>query len=157
MVRWLRGRYAPCNMYMSARCVKVGLRFSPDLFRCDSCGLQFLQSGNNYYDLLPHHLLENKGNQWRERQQEMEERNKDLIASPLPRIIAWIRLHPLCLLLATLFGDVLDVGGERRALFATIFPATLHRRWLGEYNCEVKMRGCGVRIVSYLLPSTVRG
>jgi hypothetical protein len=96
VVRWLRGRYAPCNMYMSARCVKVGLRFSPDLFRCDSCGLQFLQSGNNYYDLLPHHLLENKGNQWRERQQEMEERNKDLIASPLPRIIAWIRLHPLC-------------------------------------------------------------
>ena len=62
---------------------KDKLAFSPTLVQCSSCGLQFPQGRNDCFDLLlPHHLLDNKGRRWGERQQEMEEWYEDLIANP---------------------------------------------------------------------------
>jgi hypothetical protein len=52
---------------------KGELEFSPSLIRCGSCGLQFVQSRTDCFDLLPPHLLESEVTQWGERQKEMEE------------------------------------------------------------------------------------
>lgn len=91
---------------------KGRLDFSTSSIRCGSCGLQFLQSRNDCFDLLPHHLLENKGNQWGERQQEMEGWYEDLIATPAAAKDCFVNDYaPFAPILATLSGDVLDVGG----------------------------------------------
>ena len=91
---------------------KGKLAFSAGLIRCSSCNLRFLQSRDDFLDLLPGHLLDNKGERWRERQQEMEEWYKDLIANPTVAKNCFVRDYaPYASLLATLSGDVLDVGG----------------------------------------------
>ena len=59
---------------------KGRLEFSTGLIRCVSCGLQIPQASNEYLDLLPTHQLEDKGKRWEERQQEMREWYKGMIA-----------------------------------------------------------------------------
>ena len=103
-----------CALQRLLRCpvCKGKIEFSPGFIRCRSCSLQFLQSKDDYFDLLPHHLLENIGKPWRERQQEMEEWYKDLIANPAAAKDCFVNDYaPYAPLLATLSGDVLDVGG----------------------------------------------
>jgi SAM-dependent methyltransferase len=117
---------------------KGGLDFSPGLIRCNSCGLRFPQSRNDCFDLLSHHLLENRENQWGERQQEMEEWYKDLLASPAVANDCFAKDYtPYAPFLATLSGDVLDVGGgvgivrdylPRNTQYTVIDPSL---EWLG--------------------------
>jgi SAM-dependent methyltransferase len=91
---------------------KGRLEFSPGLIACSSCGLQFPQSRNDCFDLLPHHLLKSKGGQWGERQQEMEDWYKGLIVSTVAADSCFVDDYtPYAPLLATLSGDVLDLGG----------------------------------------------
>jgi SAM-dependent methyltransferase len=91
---------------------KGELEYFPDLIRCQSCSLQFPQSRNDCFDLLPQHLLQNKGKQWEERQQEMKEWYKALIASPAEAKHCFENDYiPHAPLLATLSGKVLDIGG----------------------------------------------
>jgi SAM-dependent methyltransferase len=91
---------------------KCKLAFSPSLIQCSSCGLQFSQGRNDCFDLLPHHLLDNTGRRWGERQQETEEWYKILIANPAAANGCFVNDYaPLASILATLSGDILDVGG----------------------------------------------
>src|SRR3712207_5896373 len=92
---------------------KGSLEFSPGLIRCVSCALRFFQPRNDYFDLLPHHLLENEGDQWRQRQQEMEGWYKDSLGlRPAADHDCFVNEYaPYASLLSTLSGDILDVGG----------------------------------------------
>lgn len=91
---------------------KGRLEFSPGLISCASCGLRFPQSVSDHFDLLPHHLLKNEREQWEERQQEMEEWYRGLIADPAVANDSFVADYgPYAPLLVTLSGDILDVGG----------------------------------------------
>ena len=117
---------------------KGRLEFTPGFIRCVSCALRVSQPRNDYFDLLPRHLLVNKGNQWRERQQEMEEWYKDLIAGGAAANNCFVKDYtPYASLLATLSGNILDVGGgvgvvreylPRDAQYTVIDPSL---DWLG--------------------------
>lgn len=90
---------------------KGGLEFSPGLIRCSSCGRRFPQSRSDCFDLLPSPLPESEREQWEERQQEMEEWYGDLIAGPAAAEELLEDYTLYAPLLATLSGDILDLGG----------------------------------------------
>lgn len=91
---------------------KDQLNFSTDLIRCNSCDLQIPQASNDWFNLLPHHLLRNEETQWEERQQDMEVWYQNLVASPTSA--SYCLSHDYASYasyLATLSGRILDIGG----------------------------------------------
>lgn len=142
------------------------LDFSLDLIACTSCGMQFCQVHKDCFDLLPRHLLENESNQWKERQQEMEEWYRNLIANPVEADSCFANDYtPYAPLLATLSGLVLDIGGgngivrqflPKDAQYIVIEPSL---DWLGiewasiaEHFPCLETRPCFVQGIGEYLP-----
>jgi ubiquinone/menaquinone biosynthesis C-methylase UbiE len=91
---------------------KGELTFFPDLISCLSCARHFPQRSNEYFDLLPSHLLEVNEKRWKDRQQEMEAWYEDLMANPARAGNCFAHDYtPYAALIAELSVEVLDVGG----------------------------------------------
>jgi SAM-dependent methyltransferase len=91
---------------------KGELDYLPSLIKCSSCNLNFPQATNEWLDLLPSSLLDQKSNHWEKRQQEMENWYKKLIVTPSQAGKCLSNDYaPFSSYLAKLPGIVLDIGG----------------------------------------------
>jgi SAM-dependent methyltransferase len=91
---------------------KGALHFSLEMISCLSCGLELMQSRNDFIDLLPNNLLDNDRSGWELRQQQMEKWYQELVAHPDWAIQCFINDYTsYSSLLSTLTGTVLDIGG----------------------------------------------
>jgi SAM-dependent methyltransferase len=91
---------------------KGTLHFSPDMISCVSCNLELVQSWQNFIDLLPNDFLDKDRSGWKCRQQEMERWYQELVAEPKWAIQCFMDDYTsYASLLATLSGNVLDIGG----------------------------------------------
>jgi SAM-dependent methyltransferase len=90
---------------------KSGLALAPGLFRCVSCGEPFPQGRDDCIDLFPERVW-NDRTRWEERQREMEESYRELMADPAEAILGYRSDYgPYGPLLSRYDGLVLDVGG----------------------------------------------
>ena len=83
-----------------------------DLVRCTLCHRTYPQSNASYLDLLVHDRLAQEQTRWASRQSDMDGWYREFIQNP-PRAIASLQqeYEPHAPTLATLTGDVLDIGG----------------------------------------------
>jgi SAM-dependent methyltransferase len=153
------------KLYVCPVC-KGGLRFTPTVISCVSCGLQFFQSRSDCLDLLPHHLFANEESHWGARQQEMEDWYKALIADPTEAYDIFVTDYtPYAPLLARMSGTILDLGGgigivrhylPHDVRYIVIDPslAWLETKWvsLAEHFPCLKTRPCFVRGIGEYLP-----
>jgi hypothetical protein len=105
---------------------KGTLHFSPDMISCVSCSLELLQSRHDFIDLLPNDFLNNDRSDWKWRQQEMEKWYQELIVEPKWAIQCFMDDYTsYASLLATLTGNVLDIGGGN-GVIRHYLPASAH-------------------------------
>ncbi len=91
---------------------KSQLKFFNDLISCKSCDFQVRQISNDWFNLLGDRLLNKEETQWEERQQQMEDWYKNLVASPTAASDCLTNDYaPFASYLATLSGAILDIGG----------------------------------------------
>jgi SAM-dependent methyltransferase len=145
---------------------KGALEISTAMIKCASCGSEFSQSSQEYFDLLPEHLLESEESRWQERQQEMGKWYGELIATPAAAHDCFARDYsPYAQFLASLSGTVLDIGGgvgivrhylPSDATYIVVDPSTdwLDADWksLAERFPCLKASPCFVRGIGEYLP-----
>lgn len=91
---------------------KGQLAFTTSLITCVACGEQFVQTSDEYCNLLPAALRQAEESHWGERQVEMEAWYRGLLADQAEAVYCFKHDYtPYAPLLATLSGRVLDVGG----------------------------------------------
>jgi ubiquinone/menaquinone biosynthesis C-methylase UbiE len=106
-------RPVPQDLFVCPVC-KGGLRNADvDAIVCTICGLRFRQASKDYVNLLPDDLWQPHADCWSERQHEMEEWYRELIAEPIAArdILIEHDYKPYARVLATFSGTVLDLGG----------------------------------------------
>ena len=106
-------RPVPQDLFVCPMC-KGGLRNAGvDAIVCTICGLRFRQTSKDYVNLLPDDLWQPHADCWSERQHEMEEWYRELIAEPIAArdILIEHDYKPYARVLATFSGTVLDLGG----------------------------------------------
>jgi SAM-dependent methyltransferase len=82
------------------------------MIRCVSCSLELVQPRDGFIDLLPNDFLDNDRSGWKCRQQEMERWYQELVTEPKWAIQCFMDDYTsYASLLATLTGNVLDIGG----------------------------------------------
>jgi ubiquinone/menaquinone biosynthesis C-methylase UbiE len=88
------------------------LNFSHNLIECDACHLTFPQISQDWLNLFPYSLLQQEGEHWQDRQQEMEQWYQDLVASPAMASSCFANDYdPFGSYLESLSGLILDIGG----------------------------------------------
>lgn len=91
---------------------KGRLNFSETAIECWRCNFVFRQTSREWFELLPGHLLKKKNPQWEERLQDMEEWYHDLMNDTAHAKYCFsVEKHPYAAILASLSGDILDIGG----------------------------------------------
>lgn len=91
---------------------KDRLEFSKNLAVCTSCGANFPQLADDWFNLMPDQLLENEATQWKDRLSEMEDWYKDLMTNPVSANDCFTGDYaPFADFLTHLSGNILDVGG----------------------------------------------
>jgi SAM-dependent methyltransferase len=92
------------------QCKLVTLEFSEHLIVCSSCDATFSQAGDNWLNLMPDGLEPDE--RWQERLIEMEDWYQDLNADIGSANSCFLADYtPFAPLLASISGDVLDLGG----------------------------------------------
>lgn len=103
--------YSLQQLLICPKC-KGKLEFSSNSIKCTLCGTNFPQVANDWFNLMPNQLLENEATQWEERLLEMEDWYRNLIINPISATDCFERDYtPYAPFLATLSGEILDVGG----------------------------------------------
>lgn len=91
---------------------KDELEFSKNLIVCTSCGANFPQLADDWFNLMPDQLLESESTQWEDRLSDMEDWYKDLMTNPVSATDCFTGDYaPFAAFLTNLSGDILDVGG----------------------------------------------
>ncbi|MDZ7949478.1 class I SAM-dependent methyltransferase [Nostoc sp. DedQUE09] len=101
------------HLLVCPQCKAVKLDFLPHLIKCTSCAAKFTQVGDDWLNLMPNQLVKNNEvNQWQERLIEMEGWYQDLSLNTESLNNCFLSDYsPYAPLLATISGDVLDIGG----------------------------------------------
>lgn len=102
---WLR------TILACPRC-RAALVAIPGVLRCSNCGAEFVQSSDAWINLYPEEYGKKDGDNWKNRQGEMEEWYRDLISDQYRAAGCFnFDYSPYAALLRGLTGCVLDLGG----------------------------------------------